>query len=183
MNKHIKRLIIFLIILGTVLSLSLEKIEIIEITDRENNILMELYPENNEFTLSYIHSVLLTPADEIFTISDGSIKLVKTIYESFGVGLPYTQEKDSDFEIIDGKFILYRDRVFDNIGMVISPIPKHKIIVNDIVYDLYEITGHEEMAIDIHTKEKHILKIGKKSLPLDFHSLGNSTVVPGTVYE
>lgn len=183
MNKNIKRLIIFLIILGTVLSLSLEKIEIIEITDREDNILKELYPENKEFTLSYIHSVLLTPADEIFTISQGSITLVKTVYESFGVGLPYYQENDKDFEIIDGKFILYRDRVFNNIGMIISPIPKHKITVNNIDYDLYEMTGQEEMSIDIHTKEKYILRIGNTILPLDFHSLGNSTVKPGTVYE
>lgn len=183
MEKNIKRLIIFLIILGTVLSLSLEKIKMIEITDREDNILKELYPENNEFTLSYIHSVLLTPADEIFTISNGSMKLIKTVYESFGVGLPCTQEKDSDFEIIDGKFILYRDRVFDNIGMVISPIPKHKITVNNIDYDLYEITGHEELAINIHTKEKYILRFGNKILPLAFNSLGNHAITPGAAYE
>lgn len=166
MKKHIKRLVIFLIILGAALSLSLEKTEIIEITDRNNHILKELYPKNKEFTLSYIHSVLLTPADEIFTISNGSMKLEKTVYESFGVGLPYTQEKDSDFEIIDGKFILYRDREFDNIGMVISPIPEHKIKVNDIEYDLFEITGREEMAINIHTNEKYIFKLGTKAVIL-----------------
>lgn len=178
MKNNIKRLIIFLIILGAALSLSLEKTQIIEITDRENHILKELYPENKEFTLSYIHSVLLTPADEIFTISEGNMKLEKTVYESFGVGLPYSQEEDSDFEIIDGKFILYRDRDFENIGMVISPIPQHKIVVNDIEYDLYEITGHEEMAINIHTREKYMVKIGNMMIPL-----GNVSVATGTIYE
>jgi hypothetical protein len=181
MKSNIKRFIIFFIILGAALSLSLEKTQIIEITDSQNHILKELYPENQEFTLSYIHSVLLTPADEIFTISEGSMKLVKTVYESFGVGLPYSQEKDSDFEIIDGKFILYRDRNFENIGMVISPIPQHKIKVNDMEYDLYEITGHEEMSIDIHTKEKYIVKIGNIIIPISISSLGNASVPYGTI--
>jgi hypothetical protein len=88
-------------------------------------------PIDGLFELGYTHSVLLTPVDEFFTINENNdLILQKTIYESFGVGLPYEQMEDADFEIVDGKFILYLNRQFNTLNMVISPIPKHSITVN-----------------------------------------------------
>jgi hypothetical protein len=117
--------------------------------------------EDDAFILGYTHSVLLTPAEEYFTVNeDKALILQKTVYESFGVGLPYEQENDSDFEIVDGKFILYLEREFKEINMVISPIPDHWIGVGNRKYELVDIATDEGAKILIHVEKRQILKLG-----------------------
>jgi len=101
-------------------------------------------PADGTFQLGYTHSVLLTPVDEYFEINDQlDLILQKTIYESFGVGLPYEQMEDNAFEIVDGKFILYLERAFEEVNMIISPIPKHSITVNGEKIYFTELFGDE----------------------------------------
>lgn len=115
------------------------------------------YPTDGLFELGYTHSVLLTPVDEFFLINEeNDLILQKTIYESFGVGLPYEQLEDADFEIVDGKFILYLDRHFDTINMVISPIPKHTITVNGETKYFTELFSEERIIVGSEAYEKII---------------------------
>jgi len=103
-------------------------------------------PADGTFQLGYTHSVLLTPVDEYFEIDEQlDLKLQKTIYESFGVGLPYEQMEEASFEIVDGKFILTLDRTFKELNMVISPIPKHTLTVNDETIYFTELFGSETL--------------------------------------
>lgn len=113
----------------------------------------EIPTPNNRFVLGYIHSVLLTPAEEFFFIDNKQeLNLQKTIYQSFGVGLPYSQNEDWEFEIVDGQFILYRDRRMREINMIISPIPDHWIEVEGKKYELIELVSKSEDAIRITAK-------------------------------
>ncbi len=108
----------------------------------------DFFPEDDHFILGYTHSVLLTPVEEYFEIDkNNNLILQKTIYESFGVGLPYEQETDAEFEIVDGKFILYLDRTFEQVNMIASPIPKHLIKVNGVSSYIAEMFSKEEIDV------------------------------------
>jgi len=108
----------------------------------------DFFPEDDHFILGYTHSVLLTPVEEYFEIDkNNNLILQKTIYESFGVGLPYEQMNDAEFEIVDGKFILYMDRTFEKVNMIASPIPKHSITVNGEKIYIAELFSKEPIDV------------------------------------
>lgn len=122
----------------------------------------EIALPDGTFVLGYTHSVLLTPAEEYYAVAeDGSLWLQKTVYESFGVGLPFLQERDSDFVIDDGKFILYLDRRFDEIPMVISPIPDHWVGVGENRIFLSGLVPEDGARIVIRVETRHVLRLGK----------------------
>ena len=151
-------LVILLLIL--VLCISKEKVLVVKDLDTETSTNLLLLPDQS-FILGYTHSVLLTPAEEYFVIGkDNKLLLQKTIYESFGVGLPYLQENDWDFEIDNGKFILYVNREFKEINMVISAIPNHWIGIGDDRFNLVDIIASPEDKIKIFAKEAWIFKLG-----------------------
>lgn len=107
-----------------------------------------------EFFLGYTHSVLLTPVEEYFFINeDFNLELQRTIYESFGVGLPYEQADDAEFEIIDGKFLLYISREFTEINLIISNIPDHYLSIDGKKIELYGLFSSEIGAIKIYSRE------------------------------
>lgn len=170
MNKSIIKisvLMCIILLLVTIEIFSVDNINIIIVEDKSSGVYREFIPNNNEFALAYIHSVLLTPAEEYFTITDeNKLLLQETVYESFGVGLPYEQEEDEDFEIKDGKFYLYLNKEFDEINMVISPIPKHRIIVGGEEYSLYDIVHDDTRSIKIYSTEKNIVQFGNKHIIL-----------------
>ena len=131
------------------------------IEDKAGGVYKTFLPKDNHFVLGYIHSVLLTPADEYFYITEqNTLLLQKTIYESFGVGLPYEQINDSDFEIVDGKFILYIEREMPSLNMIISPIPKHTITVNNELINIIEFLNDKTVSIKIYVIEKNVFEIG-----------------------
>lgn len=160
--------ILLIITLITITNLTIiNTANILIIEDEKSGIYKEFICNNNEFILAYTHSVLLTPVKEFFVIKENNkLMLRKTIYESFGVGLPYEQENDEDFEIMDGKFILHCREEFNEINMIVSPIPNHEIIVNGTVYNLIEIINNKTKSIRIHSTEKKILKIKNKIIIL-----------------
>lgn len=165
-----KIIYISILILITLIIINLTIIHtanILIIQDEKSEIYKEFICNNNEFILSYTHSVLLTPVEEYFIIGENNkLMLRKTIYESFGVGLPYEQQKDEDFEIIGEKFILTCSEEFSEINMIISPIPNHEIIINGNVYNLFEMINEEIKSIKIYSKQKKILKIWNKTIIL-----------------
>lgn len=161
MKKKIIAAGIGVVLILTLLSAAVHKEKILVVEDRQSGVYDEYVLANREFVLGYIHSVLLTPADEYFVITDDNqLLLQKTIYESFGVGLPYEQIQDSDFEIVDGKFILYLDRKIKELNMVISPIPKHSLTVNGEKIELIDLLNENTQSIKIYAIEKNVFEIG-----------------------
>ncbi len=65
------------------------------------------------FSLSFIHSVTITPVQDIYEITpDGGICQTSEIFESHCAGLPYSDEETNatQWEQRDGKFILHMRR-------------------------------------------------------------------------
>jgi hypothetical protein len=159
-----------LTLLVTLVLTGLHERTILIVEDQKTGEAKMFFPDNNHFELGYIHSVLLTPVDEFFEITeDKKLILQKTIYESFGVGLPYEQLSDTDFEIIDNKFILYLKRNFDVVNMVVSPIPKHTITINGeshYILDLFEGSDKTARSIKIYVLTKKVFEIGNYQVVL-----------------
>ncbi len=161
--KNVRRIIIgvalLCLIVGIFISSTIQKTNILVIEDVISGKITEIPAPDNTFVLGYIHSVLLTPAEEYFFIDNQQqLNLQKTIYESFGVGLPYSQREDWEFEIVDGKFILYVDRTMASINMIISPIPDHWIEVGGETYQLIDLITTPEDAIRITAKQGYSFK-------------------------
>lgn len=143
----------------------IEERTVLVIEDQKTGEKHLFYPMDSLFALGYTHSVLLTPVDEFFTINENNdLVLQKTIYESFGVGLPYEQLEDTDFEIVDGKFILYVNRQFETLNMIISPIPKHSITVNGETKYITALFSDSDEDIRNNTYNIKIYAIRKKVL-------------------
>ncbi len=159
-RKFVLGIVVLCLGIGLVISSTLKQSNILVIEDVITGKVTELPAPSNTFVLGYIHSVLLTPAEEYFFIDNKQqLNLQKTIYESFGVGLPYSQEEDWEFEIVDGKFILYVDRTMEQINMIISPIPDHWIAVEDKRYQLIDLVSAPEDAIRIYSKKGYTFKL------------------------
>lgn len=162
-------MILGITLLVTLVITGLHERTILVVEDQKTGESKMFFPDSNHFELGYTHSVLLTPVDEFFEITeDKKLMLQKTVYESFGVGLPYEQLHDADFEIIDGKFIFYLKRNFDVVNMVVSPIPKHTITINGEVHeilDLFDDVNHAR-SIKIYVVTKKVFEIGNYQLVL-----------------
>lgn len=159
-QKRVIGIVILGLIIGVFIRSTVQQTNILVVEDIETGKITEIPAPNNTFVLGYIHSVLLTPAEEYFFISDQQqLQLQKTIYESFGVGLPYSQQEDWEFEIVDGKFILYVDRTMEQINMVISPIPDHWIEAGGKTYQLIDLVSKPEDAIRIYAKKGYRFNI------------------------
>ncbi len=76
------------------------------------------------FTLSFMHSINLSPVDEEFTVSaDGSILLERVLYNQMSTGMPSGDE--DGFAVVDGRFATTPRRRLDEIAVRVSPIPGH----------------------------------------------------------
>ncbi len=119
---------------------------------------IEFYLPQRQFSLGYMHSVMKTPAEEFFRINkNNEIVLEKTVYESFGVGLPFLAD-GNDFEIEDGKFILKTNYILKEINMIISPIPEHWLRIGDMKYELMDILKVKNSSITIYASNISIIR-------------------------
>lgn len=150
-----KKYIIGFVILVLTLLFLIRPHYILTIEDRENGKKYEYLLKDKEFSLGYTHSVMKTEAEEIFTVEkDKKMRLIRTEYKSYGVGLPFLPE-EGELEIKDGKFILNIDREFYKIPMVISPIGKHFLKIGDKKYMLSDILGDKPTKILISIKKDY----------------------------
>ena len=78
--------------------------KIIAVTDAKKNLPLKI---------NFVHSVQKTPVIEELVFDGGDFVLLRTIYKSHGVGLPFL-ESDGTFREEDGKFI------FDNMNRKIK---------------------------------------------------------------
>lgn len=58
----------------------------------------------DRYTVRFIHSVARRPVDEIYEIEEGCSKLVETVYDMTGAGLPHAPEPGQTFTIENGKY-------------------------------------------------------------------------------
>jgi hypothetical protein len=152
--------VVLCLLVGIFFSQTIQQSNILVVEDVITGKQTEIPVPSDQFVLGYIHSVLLTPAEEYFFIdNEQQLNLQKTIYESFGVGLPYSQTEDWEFQIVDGKFILYVDRTMASINMIISPIPGHWIEAEGEKYELIDLISEPEDAIRIYAKQGYTFNL------------------------
>ena len=100
--------------------------------------------EENSFIIKYLHSVARTEVLEIFVVRDGEIVLVSTEYQSYGAGLPFSNEHQ--YLIEDDKFIIKNiNQKLDNIMLRVSAYAEHQFIYQDKNYQLYELVPAETL--------------------------------------
>ena len=103
--------------------------KIIAVTDAKKNLPLKI---------KFIHSVQKTPVIEELIFDGENFVLLRTIYQSHGVGLPFL-ESDGDFREEDGKFI------FDNMNRKIKNLELRTgkgtqlcIELDDKLFELYK---------------------------------------------
>lgn len=94
--------------------------------------------DGDEFSVEFIHSVNKSPVKDVYVIREGKIIADRTIYATFGAGMPT--------EIPEGQTLGY-----DEYGnMIVSGINQEKKILEVIVGTVYD----------------HVLEIGGESISL-----------------
>lgn len=120
-----------------------------------NQVIIAIIPENGlpiqtftvgqggEWRYHYTHSVQQTPCDEYFRV-DGpdAMVMTHTVYESFGVGLPY-DANDGRFRILDkqGKFDMEMNRPYKVLRFRTAVQARPKIFHGERQYDLCDLYG------------------------------------------
>jgi hypothetical protein len=90
-------------------------------------------PQDGRFEHVFVHSVHLTPVEELFQIEPekngkARLRLYELRYESSGVGMP--ADAEGGYKLEGGKFILSMNRSFDAIPLRVSIVPGHGIVVD-----------------------------------------------------
>lgn len=116
--------------------------KVLRITDTATGQTTDIPLPDGRFTLEFIHSVHKTPVYESYLTDDeNNLILVETVYDSYGVGMPFSPE-EGNFEYLNGKFRLTgQDRKFKSIDMLISALPQHRLVVQDQAYPLVSFCG------------------------------------------
>lgn len=124
------------------------------VQDKNSSKKWEYKLKKNEFAIGYKHSVEKTQAEELFKVDKlGNINLWETVYEDYGVGLPFLPE-EGQLEVKDGKFILKMNRTFKEINMTISPIAEHYLKINNKKYMLSKLLEGKIRSINLKIKIK-----------------------------
>ncbi|MFP4021382.1 MAG: DUF1850 domain-containing protein [Halanaerobium sp.] len=139
-NKNFKFFLLISFILIIVFSLSVFKVNVLQIIDhRADKIIWEENINNgDQFKIKYLHSVARTPVIEFFEIKDGKILLTKTEYQSYGAGLP-TSNRQGDYVVEDDKFIIKNiDQLLPEIMLRVSDYAEHEFIFKEENYKMYK---------------------------------------------
>lgn len=89
---------------------------------------LALIPVPDGFTLSYIHSINLSPVDEDFAVDSGSLLLERMLFEQLSTGMPSGDE--DGFAVEGGKFVTRPMRRMRDIQLRVSPVPGHTLSVS-----------------------------------------------------
>lgn len=97
--------------------------------------------KDNTFTVRWIHSVELTPWEEIFKVSNGKIYLEETRFQSFGAGVPDAIGKSTKTE---NGYVIFSEihKEMPSLIYGVSPIAKHELILGTVdptIYELYTL--------------------------------------------
>ncbi|RQD67427.1 MAG: DUF1850 domain-containing protein [Tindallia sp. MSAO_Bac2] len=113
---------------------------------------------NDEFQVSYTHSVEKTPVVEHYRIMpDKRILLTEMVYQSYGAGLP--TDKDYDYEIFEDSFRLY------NINKVSSALV-YRTDPQTLDLDMRLIFDDESIPFRQFSEERSSIKLEIKRNPL-----------------
>ncbi len=133
MKKLISGLVILLILI-----VLLNNIVVLIVFSSDAGV-MQIKPvflERVEVELKYIHSVARTPVSEYFTVKNNSFILNKTVFESYGAGLPLD---GGDFRRENGRFVQEGQNIkLEQLVIRVSRTEGQEIIVAGEVFALQD---------------------------------------------
>lgn len=99
--------------------------------------------EENEFSITFVHSVNKSPVTDVYEIRNGDIYVVRTIYYSFGAGVQTEIEEGQTLEYgEDGSMIVSGfDRPMDNLSYIVGTVSDHILVINGDSVSLRELCG------------------------------------------
>ena len=115
------------------------------------------------FGMKYIHSVNKSPIEDVFEIlDDNSIMLKKTIFRSFGAGVPYELEEGQLLDVRDDRIEISNiNRQIDSYLLKVGTIAEHTLCINDL-----------EIRMDSLTRPKRTVRLEVRSVPVTFFLRG-----------
>ena len=140
MKKICCALIISIILLFVTINFSAKKIFVFaEVEDTKKTVTITDAKKNLPLKINFVHSVQKTPVIEELVFDGESFILLRTIYQSHGVGLPFL-ESDGTFREEDGKFIFDNmNRKIKNLELRTGKGTKLCIELDKKVFELYKI--------------------------------------------
>jgi hypothetical protein len=112
----------------------------------ESRRVVSTIPVIDRFTISYIHSINLSPVDEEFQIDDtGEIVLRKVSFNQLSSGMP--SDDQDGFSVEGGRFVTRPERHFNEIQLRVSPVPGHTLEINGKIRPLTRWTPIEGLLI------------------------------------
>ena len=96
----------------------------------------------DRFSITYIHSVNKSPIEDLFIIDDEyNIVLSKSIFKSFGAGVPSTFDDAGRFEFFDDRIeVSYNNRVIGKLILRIGTIADHRFMMGGKNIKLNELS-------------------------------------------
>jgi len=154
MKKFILVLLAFFLIL--VLSMP---IDCLVLEHYQSNKILFLFKvkTDDEFTVKWIHSVELTPWEEIFRIDENNhIILDRTRFQQFGAGVPDSAGSKTEYK--DGYIIFSGiNKKIDLVPYGISSFAKHTFIYKGHEYELYRLVKDGD-RINFYTSKISLIK-------------------------
>lgn len=119
----------------TVLSLSLAK--------TGEPVLYAWIKPNQEFILKFIHSVNKRPVSDYIRVEDQHFVVVKSVYDSFGAGMPETSIDGMELKFnVQGQLELTNiNRRLDKFTVFVGTVAEHSLIINDQEIYLAELAA------------------------------------------
>ncbi len=90
-----KKLLIAAVCVGLLVSLFFISIPAVTITAQGKRVKVLFYKDHTDFSIRWRHSVEKEDWEEIFAVSDGTIKIDSTRFKTFGAGVPSHAGKDT----------------------------------------------------------------------------------------
>jgi hypothetical protein len=85
----------------------------------------------------------MTPVDEEFIVSNGSLILRRLRYDSYGVGMP--TDGGESFRIEDNRFVIDMERSFKRIPIRVSHLPGHGVEIDGKFFPFLEFAPSESL--------------------------------------
>lgn len=105
---------------------------------RTGRLIATEFLEDDTFSLQWMHSVELEQWKETFRLTtNGEIQLIESRFKAFGAGTPDTGGREF---FLDGDWFVARgfDVVVPSLDIGVSKYSKHRLIINNHVYPLYQ---------------------------------------------
>lgn len=104
--------------------------------------------EENEFSITFVHSVNKSPVTDVYESRNGKIYVVRTIYYSFGAGVQTELEEGQTLEYgEDGSMIVGGfNRQMDNLSYIVGTVSDHILEINGNTVSLREICGRNTIV-------------------------------------